>query len=481
MKVSLLNPPPVDGDKFIREGRCMQSVDSWAAIWPPLSLGILGGIAKDYAEIDLFDCNVEGDKSGLPIEQTIERVRSFKPDVIVVNTSFPSIEGDMHAATELKKVCPDALIVGFGVFFTLLDENAMSDYDAFDIGIRGEPEDTFRELLESLGSETVYSEIPGLMWRENGTIKRSDDREFIQDIDKLPFASREFFRNDRYTLPHNGEPFTLIGVSRGCPYPCTYCIAPVYYGKKLRRHSLEYVLSELEECQTKYNIKQFLFWEEVFTMDRDFGIELCDAIIDNEWNISWATTTRADLVDEEILSKMKEAGCTLMGLGIETADQNIMDLSKKKEKVEDVENAVRLCQKVGLTTMGHFIFGLPGETNDTIEKTINFGVNLGLDYIQAYAAVPYPKTPLGELAKQKGYVTSNRWMDYNFGGYSIMDLGTVTPSDVDLARKEMYRRFYMRPSYALKKLGMLASNPKQILQAAKFMKWMKTKGDKDNV
>ena len=240
-------------------------------------------------------------------------------------------------------------------------------------------------------------------------------------------------------------------------------------------------MSELEECQTKYNIKQFLFWEEVFTMDRDFGIELCDAIIDNEWNISWATTTRADLVDEEILSKMKEAGCTLMGLGIETADQNIMDLSKKKEKVEDVENAVRLCQKVGLTTMGHFIFGLPGETNDTIEKTINFGVNLGLDYIQAYAAVPYPKTPLGELAKQKGYVTSNRWMDYNFGGYSIMDLGTVTPSDVDLARKEMFRRFYMRPSYALKKLGMLASNPKQILQAAKFMKWMKTKGDKDNV
>ena len=478
MKVSLLNPPPVDGDKFIREGRCMQSVDSWAAIWPPLALGILGSIAKDYAQVDLFDCNVEGDKGELPLDQTIERVKNFNPHLIVINTSFPSIEGDVHTAEELKKVCPDALIVGFGVFFTLLEEKSMSESYGFDIGIIGEPEDTFKELLESLDSNINFTEVPGLMWRNNGVIKRSKDREFIKDLDKLPFPSREYYKNDRYTLPHNGEPFTLIGVSRGCPYPCTYCVAPIYYGNRLRRHSLEYVMSELEECQTKYNIKQFLFWEEVFTMDRKFGIELCNAIIDKKWNISWATTTRADLVDEEILKKMKQAGCTLMGLGIETADQNIMDLSKKKEKIEDVENAVALCKKVGLATMGHFIFGLPGESKLTIEKTIKFGLNLGLDYIQAYAAVPYPKTPLGELARQKGYVTSSRWMDYNFGGYSIMDLGTVTPEDIDEARIDMLRRFYMRPSYAAKKLGMFVSNPKQILQAAKFMKWMKTKGKK---
>jgi len=481
MKITLLNPPPVDGDKFIREGRCMQSVDSWAAIWPPLSLGILGSLAKEFGDVDLFDCNVEGGKNGkngLSLEETVKRVKGFNPDVIVVNTSFPSIEGDVKTAEELKKVCPNAITVGFGVFFTLLDEKAMSDSTAFDVGIRGEPEDTFKELLSSIGTQREYSEIPGLMWREHGEVKRSEDREFIKEIDQLPLASREFFRNDRYTLPHNGKPFTLIGVSRGCPYPCTYCIAPVYYGKRLRRHSLEYVMNELEICQTEYGINQFLFWEEVFTMDREFGIALCDSILERGWDISWATTTRADLVDEEILSKMKEAGCTLMGLGIETADQNIMDLSKKKEKVEDVVNAVELCKKVGITTMGHFIFGLPGETKDTIEKTIEFGVNLGLDYMQAYAAVPYPKTPLGELAKQKGYVTSSRWMDYNFGGYSIMDLGTVSPEEVDVARKEMFRRFYMRPSYAAKRVGMLAKNPKQILQAAKFMKWMQTKGDK---
>jgi len=454
MKVTLLNPPPVDGDKFIREGRCMQSVDSWAAIWPPLSLGILASIAKEYAEVDLFDCNVEGDKggkNGLSLDQAIKRVEKHNPDMIIINTSFPSIEGDVKTAEEVKKACPDATIVGFGVFFTLLDEKAMTGSDAFDIGIRGEPEDTFKELLMSWNNGKQYINIPGLMWREENEIKRSKDRAFIEDIDKLPIASREYFRNERYTLPHNGEPFTLIGVSRGCPYPCTYCIAPVYYGKKLRRHSLEYVMSELEECQNKYNIKQFLFWEEVFTMDREFGIAICDAIIDKKWDISWATTTRADLVDEEILTKMKQAGCTLMGLGIETADQNIMDLSKKKEKVEDIVNAVALCNKVGLTTMGHFIFGLPGETKDTIEKTIDFGVNLGLDYIQAYAAVPYPKTELGELAREKGYIQSNRWMDYNFGGYSIMDLGSISPEDVDIARKEIFRRFYMRPSYAAKK------------------------------
>ena len=158
MKVTLLNPPPVDGDKFIREGRCMQSVDSWAAIWPPLSLGILASIAKEYAEVDLFDCNVEGDKggkNGLSLDQAIKRVEKHNPDMIIINTSFPSIEGDVKTAEEVKKACPDATIVGFGVFFTLLDEKAMTGSDAFDIGIRGEPEDTFKELLMSWNNGAI--------------------------------------------------------------------------------------------------------------------------------------------------------------------------------------------------------------------------------------------------------------------------------------------------------------------------------------
>ena len=472
MRISLINPPPIDGEAFIREGRCMQSVDSWAAIWPPLTLAILASIARKHGEIDLFDCNVEPDPELAP---TVERIRAFAPHVVVVNTSFPSIEADAACAAAIKRACPEALVVGFGVFFTLLDEKAMDEGPGFDVGISGEPEQTFDELLDALDAGRPARDIAGLLWREDGEVRAGEKRPFIKDLDTLPFASRDLLRNDRYTLPTNGQPFTLINVARGCPYPCAFCIAPAYYGSRLRRHSLEYVLGEMEYCMQELGIREFLFWEEIFTLDRRFGMALCDAILDKGWDVSWATTTRADCVDEEILAKMKQAGCTLLGLGVESSSQEILDNVEKRENVEDIKKAVEMARKVGLQTMGHFIFGLPGETAETADATIDYGVALGLDYMQCYAAVPYPKTKLGELAREQGWLTSTRWAEYDFGGRSIMKIGTIDPEQVDAARRRMFRRFYLRPSYMLRQVSGLLRHPKQILQASKFLNWMTTR------
>jgi radical SAM superfamily enzyme YgiQ (UPF0313 family) len=472
MRTSLINPPPIQGEAFIREGRCMQSVDSWAAIWPPLTLAILAAVARRFGEVDLFDCNVE---EGYDVARTVERVTEFRPDVVVVNTAFPSIEADARCAAEIKQACPDALVVGFGVFFTLLDDKSMKECPAFDVAIRGEPEATFEELIQTLEADKPIAGILGLMWRDGDAVRMAESRPFISNLDDLPFAARDLLHNHRYTLPTNGHRFTLINVARGCPYPCIFCIAPVYYGRPLRRHSLEYVLNELEYCQNELGITDFLFWEEIFTLDRKFGMALCEAILDKGWKISWATTTRADRVDEEILSIMKKAGCSLLGLGIESSSQEILDNADKRETVEDIENAVRLAQKVGLKTMGHFIFGLPGETPETAATSIDFGVKLGLDYMQCYAAVPYPKTRLGEMARKKGWVNSTRWAEYDFGGRSIIDTGSIAPEKVDEARRNMFRRFYLRPAYMLGQVGGMLRNPRQILQASKFINWMRTR------
>jgi radical SAM superfamily enzyme YgiQ (UPF0313 family) len=471
MKISLVNPPPVKGKKYIREGRCMQSIDSWAAIWPPLTLAILATIAREYGEVDLFDCNVEDDYD---VAKTVQRVQVFNPEVVVVNTSFPSIEGDEGCAEAIKNASPSVLIVGFGVFFTLLDERALQACPAFDVGISGEPEITFKDILEKVANQDVVATLPGLMWREGKAIVCGKRRPFIENLDKLPFAARDLLRNNRYILPHNGHPFTLINVARGCPYPCTYCISPVYYGKKVRRHSHEYILDEMEYCKKEHKIFDFLFWEEIFTLDRDFGIGLCEAIGRKGWNVSWATTTRADCVDKEILITMKKNGCSLLGLGIETTHQHILDNANKNESVDDIRRAVELCKEVGLKTMGHFIFGLPGETPETAHETIMSAREFGLDYMQCYAAVPYPKTSLGEMAREKGWITSEKWADYDFGGRSILDTGTISPEEVDRARTNMFRKFYFRLGYILKQLGMLITHPRQMVQASKFLKWMKS-------
>lgn len=472
LKTTLLNPPPIGQTRFIREGRCMQSVDSWAAIWPPLTLAVLASIARRHGPIDLFDCNVEEEPD---IAATARRVRAFAPDVIVVNTAFPSIEADNACAAALKEACPGALVVGFGVFFTLLEKRALEACPAFDVGIAGEPEVTFAEWMECLAAGRPGAGLPGLIWREETGIAAGPPRPVLEHLDELPLAARDLLRNERYRLPHNGRPFTLINVARGCPYPCTYCIVPAYYGRKPRRHSLEYVLGELELCQKELGLGDFLFWEEAFTLDKTFGLELCSAIRAKGWKISWAATTRADLVDAEILTAMKEAGCMLLGLGIESGHQPILDAAKKRESVEDIRRAVALCRQVGLKTMGHFIFGLPGETPLTARQTREFGLKLGLDYLQCYCAVPYPKTELGDLARERGWIRSERWADFDFGGHSILDVGTISPEEVDQARNALFRAFYLRPGFILKQIGTLLAHPRQALQINRFISWMTVK------
>jgi radical SAM superfamily enzyme YgiQ (UPF0313 family) len=471
MKIFFVNAPTPDGEKYIREGRCMQSVDSWAAIWPPLTLAILATIAKKYGDVGLIDCNVED----LSAEETLQEVIIFQPDIVVVNSAFPSIESDDRFAKMVKQACANVTVLGFGVFFTLLEEKSLQDTDGYDIGIFGEPEETFDEFLNNYQKEGTVKPISGLLWHEGETIKKGAPRPFIQDLDTIPMPSRDLFKNERYILPHNGHPFTLLNIARGCPYPCIFCIANVYYGKKSRLHSVDYVINEIETCITQHGIKDFLFWEEVFTLHKNFGTELCNEIIKKDLNISWATTTRADLVDEKILIKMKEAGCELLGLGIESCSQEILDNAQKQETVEQIKAAVDLCKKVGMPTMGHFIFGLPGETEQTAQQTIKYAGTLGLDYMQCYCAVPYPKTPLGELAKKSGWIIEGKkWSEYDFGGNSIMNIDTVTPDDITRFRQTAFRKFYLRPRMILQKLKMITSF-KQLMQAADFLKWMRSK------
>ncbi|MBN2307519.1 MAG: radical SAM protein [Candidatus Hydrogenedentes bacterium] len=470
MRIVLFNPPPVEGQPFIREGRCMQSVSSWAAIWPPLTLAYLAAIAREFGEVDLFDCNVE---AGCGVDEAVARAKAFRPDVIVVNTAFPSIDADGACAVAVKAACPDAVVVGFGLFFTLLDEAALEELAGFDVGISGEPEMTFRELLATLDGGGRAAGLPGLMWREEGGVRRGPDRALMEELDVLPMPARDLLHNDRYVLPTNGRRFTLINAARGCPFRCIFCIAPAYYGHRVRRHSLEYVLAEMEYCQRELGIRDFLFWEEIFTLDVEFGLALCEAICEKGWDVSWAATTRVDRLTEELLAAMKRAGCFMLGLGIESSSQAILDTAEKQTTVEDARRAVALCRQAGIKTMGHFIFGLPGETRATAEATVTFARELGLDYVQCYAAVPYPKTKLGDMAKEQGWITASRWAEYDFGGKCVLATGAIAPEEVDEFRGRMFRRFYLRPLYLLGQFVGLLGHPRQLIQAAGFLRWMK--------
>jgi radical SAM superfamily enzyme YgiQ (UPF0313 family) len=468
MKTYLLNPTLAGQEQFIREGRCMQKASSWATAWPPISLAILAALARPWGEVKLVDGNVEK----ITLEDLLKDLARFQPDWVLVNTGFPSIDVDMGVARKIKDSFPAIKVVAFGVYFTMLEKEGFANYPFLDFAFVGEPEMTFKELglLLSQG-KTCFEEVPGLLFQTAAGIRQTAPRAFLENLDTLPHADRSFLKNERYRLPQNNHVYTLVNTARGCPHQCTYCIVHTYYGNKIRKHSIPYIMEELKECVEKYRIRDFLFWEEVFSLDKKYLLELCRAILEAKLNISWAATTRVGSIDDEVVSAMKSAGCYLIGLGVETSSQAILDRAKKKQTVEDVRRAVAVCKRHKLSTMGHFIFGLPGETQETAEATMRFMVDLGLDYMQCYCAVPYPKTELGEEARARGWIRAQTWSQYNFGGDSIMATDALSCEDVNLIRRKAFRRFYFRPGYVLKKIFTDLSLL-QILRVADFRDWM---------
>jgi radical SAM superfamily enzyme YgiQ (UPF0313 family) len=468
MRVYLLNPTLKDHTKFIREGRCMQKASSWATVWPPISLVLLGTIAERWGPVRLLD----GDVEDLTMDGLLADLRDFSPDLVVVNTGFPSIDSDMAIANCIKQAFPEALVLAFGVYFTMLEKEGFQNYPFLDFCIGGEPEATFAELLQSLNErQPVLNQIRGLMYREGNDLRVNPPRPLLEDLDSLPLPDRGLLKNERYRLPHNNRVFTLLNTARGCPYPCTYCIVNTYYGRKVRRHSVARILEEIQACREKFGIQEFLFWEEVFSLDRSFVHEFCQALIDKGWDIHWAATTRVTAIDAETLALMRRAGCYLIGLGIESGNQSILDAAKKKQTLEAARRAVKLVKQAKIKTMGHFIFGLPGETKETAEQTIRFMLDLDLDYMQCYCAVPYPKTELGEMAKARGWIHAEKWSDYDFGGNSILQTDTLTREEVDHFRRRAFRRFYFRPTYIAKKIFRDLSF-RQTLRMASFGDWM---------
>jgi radical SAM superfamily enzyme YgiQ (UPF0313 family) len=450
----------------------MQRASSWATAWPPITLALLGTFAQAYGEVRVVDGNVEK----LTMDSLLQELRTFGADLVVINTGFPSIDEDMAVAQKIKTAFPATKVLAFGVYFTMLEQEAFENYPFLDFSIVGEPEETFQEILKALKDpKPVFKTIKGLVFKDADGIHKTPERPFLQDLDQLPIPDRSLLKNDRYRLPNNNKVYTLINTARGCPHQCTYCIVHTYYGNKVRKHSLEHVMQEIKICVEKFGIRDFLLWEEVFSLDKQYVLALCEAIIKNNLNIRFAATTRVGSITEEVVAAMKKAGCYLIGLGVETGSQAILDRANKKQTIEEVQRAVAICKKAKLATMGHFIFGLPGETKETAEQTIQFMLSLGLDYMQCYCAVPYPKTPLGDLAKTQGWIKAGRWSQYDFGGNSIMCTDTVSCEDVDRFRSRAFSRFYFRPSYILKRIFTDLS-VLQLFRLAAFSDWMNLLG-----
>ena len=324
-KILLIYPPsPV----LNREDRCQQPTKELLVIppLPPTDLMYLAAVAENVG----FEAKIVDYSQGGDFEKDL---KEFQPDYLVVNVATPTFKSDLASLTVAKEICPDVITIAKGAAFLTVALDVMYFQKDLDLIIYGEPEETLKEILEG----RKYPRILGLYYRDDLRAKFTGPRPFIEDLDKLPFPARHLVDNNIYRRPDNNKVQAVIKVSRGCPFHCFFCLATPVSGAKVRKRSAENIIEEIRECVEKYGITNFLFWSDIFNIDREWVMDLCQKIIDSGLKITWSANTRADTADEEMAYKMYEAGCRLVSIGVESGSQEMLDKIGKRITLDDVE------------------------------------------------------------------------------------------------------------------------------------------------
>lgn len=438
-RILLIYPPsPV----LNREDRCQQPTKELIVIppLPPADLMYLAAVAEKAG----FEAKICDYSQGGNYEADL---KDFQPDYLVVNIATPTLEHDLDAVKKAKEICPNIITVAKGAAFLTLAEKIVGEHNELDLGILGEAEDTLKDILEN----KAKNDISGIYYKENGEVKFTGKRPFIEDLDSLPFPARHLVDNNIYRRPDNNKVQATIKVSRGCPFHCFFCLATPVSGAKVRRRSPENIVAEIRECVEKYNIKNFLFWSDIFNIDKDWTMKLCQAIIDSGLKITWSANTRADTADLEMAEMMYKSGCRLVSIGVESGSQYMLEKMGKKITLNDVRRTVKVFKKAKIRIYNYFVIGLPWETEETVEETIKFAIELNSDFISFYTATPLPGSRFYDYASEHNLFDKETSFE-NAYYYPAVNTHNLTRERVFELHKSAIKRFYLRPLYIAKML-----------------------------
>ncbi len=427
-----------------------------------MGLGYLAGalLAAGYDDVTLFDAEVEDGAVG----SFLERERF---DLVGISSPTPLIYEAWEAAAQAKG--RGAITVLGGPHLTLMPDESMQRPEV-DLVVRGEAEDTLVEMVRAIEEtglvgdpaaplylpDQPWCEIRGLSYRNPaGEVIHNPARLLCRDIDAIPWPAYHLFKIDRYTnlqpltdgLDPHARAYTLV-TSRGCPYQCVYCSKPIT-GHTWRARSPADVVAEWQYLVHELGATEIGITDDVWNLNLDRAKDICHQLIAAGLNtVPWVTVhgMRADHTDAELFRLMKAASCKRVGFGVESGNQAVLDSIKKRQSLEDVRQAFHNAKAAGLQTMGFFIFGLPADTEATMDDTIDFALELDPDLANFMIAAPYPGTELWEIARRDGRLFSHDWRDYAIHDEKARyELPSLPAELVERKWHEAYRRFYLRP------------------------------------
>ena len=468
----MLNPPFLS--KFSRNSRS-PAVTVGGTLYYPIWLSYATGVLEKFGfDLKLLDAPADG----LNYNQVSNYAKKFSPDLIVVDTSTPSIISDIKVANNLKNDV-GSFVTLVGTHVSALPEETLKSGRHIDAVVRGEYDYTIRDLAKILDKGGELKSVLGLSYRKGKKIIHNPDRPFIENLDELPFVSsvyKKHLKITNYFYSSANHPMVMIFTGRGCPFKCFFCNWPqVFLGRKYRLRSPENVVAEFEYIlENLPEVREIGIEDDTLTADLGRAREICRLLIEKgiSKKIKWWANVRVNL-DLNTMKLMKKAGCRLIIPGYESGVQEILNRTHKGITLEQSLKFAKNAKKAGLLVHGCFIIGLPGETKKTVKKTIEFAKRLDPDDAQFFPLIVYPGTEAYEWAKKNNYLVTedfSKWSTHEGWHDCVISRPGLTNEELlELCNKAKIE-FYLRPKFFFKIFRLMINSrdeAKRILKASK--------------
>jgi anaerobic magnesium-protoporphyrin IX monomethyl ester cyclase len=415
-----------------------------------ISLGLASlaaSLMKDGHQVKIVDMNV----SSNPANLLREAITGFRPYFIGVTSTTPLIKKAYEIAAFTKKIDKKTTVLTGGPHPSALPEEVLAE-SAIDCVVKGEGE----FLINRIVLEGMSSSIPNIFYKKDGKVVKSErDDFFVADLDSLPYPAYELFDIKHYHQPgisSRRQPVGYLETSRGCYGRCVFCNKNIH-GYKVRMKSCARVVDEMERM-LKIGFKEIQIIDDIFTADMVRAASICEEILRRRLNFFWYPRggIRVDRVNPGLLELMKRSGCYRIPFGIESGSQRVIDEICKGITLEQAEKAVAMAKRAGLETECYFMLGLPTETKEDIEKTIDFSIRLNPDYVKFAIALPLPGTPMFDKIAASGRIKTTEWDKYTFSTSPriLFDHDVLSWKDIERYDSLSYRKFYFRPDYIFK-------------------------------
>ena len=377
------------------------------------------------------------------IPDFLKLVDELSPRLLIAEVSTPSLENDLSILKGINK--KHTKIAVCGLDFNIRDPRFLAENKHIDFVMVGEYEYTALDLFRHLQEPKRLKEVLGIIYRENGTIKLNPARPLIEELDRLPWPLREQLLMEQY-IDAPGKlvtPSVQMLASRGCPFGCIFCAWPqlMYNSNRYRTRRPDAIVDEMEYLVKERRFRSVYFDDDTFNINKRHVLGICQKIKERKLDIPWAAMARADTMDEEILVKMREAGLYAVKYGVECAEQKVLDMAGKGMDLKKTERMIYFTKSLGIKIHLTFTFGLPGETTDTVRKTIDYAMKLDPDTVQFSIMTPYPGTEYYNQLDAKGYIVSKNWSDYDGASKSVIRTEHLSTGDLEGARDEALRRW----------------------------------------